>query len=691
MKWKVLNHQITVAILLSKHKIDGNIEYSPVYFNSTTKTVISSDKYMLDKSFQEILYRIDNWISDESGWTIESIEAQYVNISVYSPLIGSTYIELPSRLKHSKNGLINIKNNDNKCFLWSHIRHLNPLDKNHQRITKEDKKMINDLDYEWIKFPVSKTDYGKIERQNNIYINVFCYKNELTYPVYVSNQKSRDCMDLFLISDENKSHYVYIKDFDRFMCNKTKNKNKKYFCKCCLQCFSSEKVLIEHKENFLIINGQQSVKLKSGPISFRSYFKQLPVSFKTYADFECILNRVRSSHKNNGSYTEKYQDHIPCSFAYKFVCVDNKFSKKVVPYRGKNAVYKFIKAILEEYDYCEKMMKKHFNKNLIISAEEEEERFPLSNSCWICEKLFDVRDDKVRDHCHITGKCRGAAHWSCNVDLKLSKTIPVTFHNLRGYDSHLIIKEISKFNLKVNAIPNGLEEHMAFIINRNLVFIESMQFMNYSFDSLVKNLSDNDFKYLSEGFSSEYLKLVKPKYVYPNEYMESFKKFSEDKLPDRCKFFSSLKGKSISEKVYLKANNIWNVFKINTMGEMDKYNDLYLKVDVLLLADVFEKFINKCLGYCGLDPCHYFSSPGLSWDAMLKISEIELDLISDIEMHLFIEKGMRDGISYIAKRHSKANNKYMKCYDSSKESKYITYLDVNILYGWAMIIVDLND
>ena len=154
-------------------------------------------------------------------------------------------------------------------------------------------------------------------------------------------------MDFLLISDENKSHYVYIKNFKRFMCNKTKNKNKKYFCKCCLQCFSSEKLLTEHKENCLVIKGKQSVKLKSGSISFKNYFKQLPLAFKIYADFDGILKGVKSSDKNNDSYTEKYQDDIPCSFAYKVVCVDNKFSKKVVLYRGNNAVYRYIKAILE--------------------------------------------------------------------------------------------------------------------------------------------------------------------------------------------------------------------------------------------------------------------------------------------------------------------------------------------------------
>ena len=123
--------------------------------------------------------------------------------------------------------------------------------------------------------------------------------------------------------------------------------------------------------------------------------------------------------------------------------------------------------------------------------------------------------------------------------------------------------------------------------------------------------------------------------------MDSLEKFSGDKLPARYNFFSSLKDECISEKDYLHAINIWNVFKMNKMGD---YHDLYLKADVLSLADAFEKFINACLAYYGLDPCHYFSSPGLSWDAMLKLTEIELELISGIDMHLFIEKIMRRGI-----------------------------------------------
>ena len=169
----------------------------------------------------------------------------------------------------------------------------------------------------------------------------------------------------------------------------------------------------------------------------------MPVPFKVYANFECNLEIVESY---EGSYSNKYQHHIPCCFAYKLAFVDDKFTKPIVVFRGENAGYKFVKAVLKEYEYCKKVMKKHFNKNLIMS--EEEEQFQSSNTCWICEKLIDDDDEKVRDHCHISGKFRGAAHWSCNINLQLTKKVSVIFRNLRGYNKHLIFCEPSNFHGK---------------------------------------------------------------------------------------------------------------------------------------------------------------------------------------------------------------------------------------------------
>ena len=150
----------------------------------------------------------------------------------------------------------------------------------------------------------------------------------MDFPIYVSDQAFEDSIDLLLLNDDDKSHYVYIKDFDRFMFHKTKNKNKKWFCRSCLQCFSSESVLIKHKENCLSINGKQSVKLEKGIIEFENYFKQIPVPFKIYADFECNIKSVESY---EGPYTQKeYQDYIPCSFTCKVAWIDNSFTKPIV-------------------------------------------------------------------------------------------------------------------------------------------------------------------------------------------------------------------------------------------------------------------------------------------------------------------------------------------------------------------------
>ena len=158
---------------------------------------------------------------------IKSIDGKYVNIYKYTPLIGNSFFELPNELNNSKKGLIIIKNNDNKSFLWCHVRHLNLIDKHPDRVNKKDRKSANSLNYERIKFPISGKDYCKIERQNNISINIFCYGNKIIYPLYISSEKFSDSMDLLLIFEKNKSHYVYIKDFNRLMFNKTKNKNKK--------------------------------------------------------------------------------------------------------------------------------------------------------------------------------------------------------------------------------------------------------------------------------------------------------------------------------------------------------------------------------------------------------------------------------------------------------------------------------
>ena len=353
--------------------------------------------------------------------------------------------------------------------------------------------------------------------------------------------------------------------------------------------------------------------------------------------------------------------------------------------------------MLEEVKYCKNVIEKEFNKPLRMTKDDED-KFQKAEKCHICDKKYTEKDIRVRDHCHIIGKYRGSAHQECNLNLRVNPEevkIPVIFHNLRGYDSHFIMQEIGeivkkhaytnkkgeKCQMNINAIPNNMEKYMAFMLGNHLVFLDSFQFMSSSLEKLVSNLPKEALKYTSKMFKGDKLDLMAQKGVYPYDYMDSFNRFEETRLLNKEDFYSILNDEHISDEDYEHAKRVWKKLKCKTMGD---YHDYYLASDVLLLSDVFENFRKTCLEYYKLDPCHYFTSPGLSWDAMLKMTDIKLELMTDIDMFQFIEKGLRDGISYIANRYGKANNKYMKEYDEKAPSKYIMYLDANNLYGWAM-------
>ena len=672
------------------------------FFNSKADLIINNTNIQssLLISKQHILNLISQWVSEGSGWTVESIESHHLNIANYSPLKGSSYIELPPEIKKSK-GLINIKNEDNECFRWCHIRHLNPQNKNPQRITKTDKNFIKQLDYSNIEFPVTVKQINKIEKQNNIRINLFGYEEKQKFPIYISQEKFQDHLELLLINKDKKNHYVLVKNFNKFMFDQTKHNCKKHFCMYCLQCFSREDVLAEHVKNCLSINGKQAIKMpkKGQHVNFRNYHKQIPAPFVIYADFEAITEKVHGCLPNNEkSYTEAYQKHIDCGYGYKLVChYNDEFSKPVQVFRGENSVYNFMEKMIEEVEWCKSIIKKHFNKPLVMT-EENKLDFESANYCHIYKNRYSEEDIRVRDHCHITGNYRGSAHQDCNLKLRISSTniqIPVFFHNLRGYDSHFIMQQIGEIAKKhvyknkkgeecqmdINCIPNNMEKYMAFMLGKHLLFLDSFQFMSSSLDNLTKNLPDDAFIFTQQEFTGEQFNLMKQKGTYPYDYMDSFQKFNDTQLPIKKDFFSILYNQHITHEQYDHAQTVWNTFNLKTMGD---YHDLYLKSDTLLLADIFENFRKTCLQYYKLDPCHYFSSPGLSWDAMLKMTKIKLELITDIDMFQFIEKGLRGGVSYIANRFSEANNKYMENFDENKPSKYIMYLDANNLYGWAM-------
>ena len=211
-------------------------------------------------------------------------------------------------------------------------------------------------------------------------------------------------------------------------------------------------------------------------------------------------------------------------------------------------------------------------------------------------------------------------------------------------------------------------------------FIDSFKFLQTSLANLVGNLQKDDF-YNTKEILKENVDLLTRKGVYPYDYVSSDEKLFETQLPPKEEFYSKLNDEGIPDDDYQHAINVWNTFKCKIIRD---YHDLYSKSDVLLLSDVFENFRKTCLYYYNLDPAHYYTSPGLAWDACLKETGQELQLLHDYDMLMMFEKGIRGGISHISKRYAEANNKYMKDYDPDEPSTYIQYLDANNLYGWAM-------
>jgi hypothetical protein len=286
---------------------------------------------------------------------------------------------------------------------------------------------------------------------------------------------------------------------------------------------------------------------------------------------------------------------------------------------------------------------------------------------------------------------------SCNLNYKIPKFFPVVFHNLSGYDSHLFIKKLA--GGKINCIPNNEEKYISFSreivvdkfttkdgiereVKRELRFIDSFRFMASSLDALSKNLTKEQCKNIGRRYSGKQLDLLLRKGVYPYDYVDCLAKLDETSLPPKDSFYSRLNDSGITDEDYEHAQTVWKEFGCKTFRD---YHDLYNESDVLILADVFENFRDVCMKHYKLDPAWYYTAPGLAWDAALKLTGVELELLSDYDMVLMIKHGIRGGISTISHRYARANNKYMgESYDRSKPSSFIEYLDANNLYGWAM-------
>ena len=686
-------------------------------FHSSIKLILEgtdvSDLYdeMVDEIEEEIRKASE---AVGSGWQFLKVIKLVLHTTRWDPINAGSYIDLPPFLKNKK-AIINMKNEDNECFKWSVLRALNPKDKNAERIDKDLKSKQDTLNMKGIKHPVSFRDIDRFESQNpNISISVVGYnKDDRVYPLKVSNYTGCE-HDITLLllkgwkkeengEEKENSHYCLVKNMSALIASQINN--HKGTCNICLNCFSGfgkKESLNKHKE---YCYNNECVKLIMSPagtyLRFKNFLHSEKAPFSIYADFECKVKKIHNCDPDpTKSYTHKYQKHEPISFTYYIKCFNEDVyeSKKRTYIKEKpedpDAIDIFIKWLEEDVKEIANIKPKE-----MIFTEENMEQFNKASDCWICGETLG--NDRVRDHCHFTGRYRGPAHNSCNLKYRKPKSVSVFFHNLSGYDSHLFIKKLGSPDKKENikCIPNNEEKYISFtktiIVGKypnkkgemkdktfDIVFKDSLKFMGSSLEALVNDLPKDAFNNLLKYFTPEQAELLKQKGFYPYEYMDTEEKFRDTKLPPQKAFYSTLSGKGISKKNYEHACNVWNTFNMKNLKE---YHKLYNETDVLLLADVFENFRENSLKTYGLDPVYYFTAPGLAWDACLKMTNIELELLSDPNMLLMFEKGIRGGISIISNRYGEANNKYMgKGFDRNKLIKYLMYLDANNLYGCAM-------
>ena len=632
----------------------------------------------ITKMLEQILTESAHFMRETSGHVYSNIVAATIQIAQHLPLVGEHFVDLPNHLV-KKNAIVNVRNEDNRCFGYAVLSALHPSMGDHPNRPKQYENFFVQHNLQNIKYPVSQNDIPALEDMLQVRINLFTFSHEgqRKYPIYTSIKHFDTEIDLL----HWNGHYAWIKNFNRLMHNITKHHEVKFFCKGCLGHFSAESKLALHKQN--CENGGYAGPIYTMPppgkiLKFINIRNELALPFKIFADCEALTEKAV-----NPAQSAIYQNHIPCAVGLKLI---SSIPAVQIPYwqcRGENCVEAFLDRLVEIEKICVEYL---FNNTRMIFTRKDEHDFFTSRYCYICKKPFKLFSEKVRDHCHITGKYRGAAHNRCNLQLRKTYKIPVFFHNWRGYDSHLIVHKLPNYpNRSVNILGQSMEKYLVLNWGEHIVFKDSLQFMNCSLEKLVANLlksGRDNFKVLLAEYSGAQADLLLRKGVYPYDYMDKWERFNEQQLPSRESFYSRLRDEPCSESDYLHAQNVWREFHCQNIGE---YHDLYLKIDVLQLADVWQGYDQVCQTNYNLDPAHYVSAPNLSWDAMLKCTDVNIELASDPAIFPFYDQGLRGGICTISKRYARANNPYMKDqFDPKKPTTYIIYLDANNLYGWAM-------
>ena len=530
-------HQYKVSLVMKVEmtKGDGKTKVQTPYFASKPYTILSQHdiENAIVKAQSAIEKNIDKWTREGSGWVVTRVMCLYVNIAKYQPLTGSSYMELPDTLK-SKKAIINVKNDDQKCLMWSLLSARHPVKKNAQRVTKY-KDHEKELNFAGIEFPTPLNQIPNVEHQNNLSINVFGYSESAgIHPLYLSKDHTRDPINLLLITkvEDGKilSHYCWIKNFDRLCSAENKHNGETFFCLRCITPHSSERTLSDHLIHCKGVDAPpchavfpQATEDGSPPtIQFKNIQHLMKAPYVIYADTEAIIKPTASS--TTDSNTVQTSEHVPCSFAYTVVRSDGQVTSECL-YHGEDAMDVFFDWLEQELENIREDLK-HIRP--LRMTEEEQEAHNNTGKCWICDGPFKPYKDgdchglwKVKDHCHITGEYRGAAHSKCNQQLRIDPfrtPIPVFFHNLKNYDSHHLIsaigrteekttictdkngqaiigkdKPVTVTDGKISAIVQNMEKLISFSWGQ-FRFVDSYAFLSSSLDKLVQNTPKKDLR-----------------------------------------------------------------------------------------------------------------------------------------------------------------------------------------------------
>ena len=405
----------------SRLNLDGEQITTEQVFRSDTDAVLNDHDITntLASAMQEIYRRSQEFQAEGSGWALERVILLTLHTVAYQPLMGNSYIKLPDYIMKKK-AVLNIQNQDDKCILWSILAHLHPIprDNNPNRVAKY-QPYEHELNMVGVAYPTPLQDICKIEKNNNLSINVIGYDStDGFYPLRITRDIKDQHINLLLIKDGEKSHYCLIRNFSRLMSHRTAHKGTQYFCYNCLHAFTTQRRLDKHMP---LCYQQRAQKIvfpdKEKTVKFKNIKKQLRVPFIIYADFECYTEKIASPPNNpNRTNTTAYQHHKPSGFSYMVVSVKQDYTKAPVVYRGPNVVDTFFDNIIREEFRILDILKKPQSMNLTC---EEEQAFQQAQDCHICDQ--PLGSDRVRDHDHLTGDYRGAAHNECNLALKYMK------------------------------------------------------------------------------------------------------------------------------------------------------------------------------------------------------------------------------------------------------------------------------